>query len=118
MSAPSGCFSIRPLGHNRSFSHDLLFQDARICITEAVRGRVRRGGVNGIAVRGRRRASALVCGTPRLLPVVPLPRAFAVLGPGDPPVLLMVLPFESVERPAPVAADDDPDVPPELCARA
>jgi hypothetical protein len=31
----------------------------------------------------------------------------------------MVLPFESVEPPAPVAADDDPaDVPPELCARA
>jgi len=45
----------------------------------------------------------LVCGAPRLLPVVPLPRAFAVLGPGDPPVPLIVLPFESV--------DPDPTLP-------
>ena len=64
----------------------------------------------------------LVCGAPRLLPVVPLPRAFAVLGPGEPPVPLMVLPFERVDPtdpPAPVDPADDPaDAPPELCARA
>ena len=61
----------------------------------------------------------LVCGAPRLLPVVPLPRAFAVLGPGEPPVPLMVLPFESVEPAAPPAPADDPaDDPLELCARA
>ena len=59
----------------------------------------------------------LVCGAPRLLPVVPLLRAFAVLGPGDPPVPLIVLPFESVD-PDPLAPDDPADVTPELCARA
>ena len=59
----------------------------------------------------------LVCGAPRLLPVVPLPRAFAVFGPGDPPVPLIVLPLESVD-PAPLAPDDLVDVPLELCAEA
>jgi len=41
----------------------------------------------------------LVCGAPRLLPVVPLLRAFAVLGPGDPPVPLIVLPFDLPRMP-------------------
>jgi hypothetical protein len=63
-----------------------------------------------------------VCGAPRLLPVVPRLRAFAVLGPGDPPVPLIVLPFESDDPaapPAPVAPVDEPaEVAPELCARA
>ena len=45
-----------------------------------------------------------VCEVPRLLPVVPFLRAFEVLGPGEPPVPLMVLPFESV----------DPDPPPRM----
>ena len=51
---------------------------------------------------------------PRLSPVVPWLRAFDVLGPGDPPVPLIVLPFESVEPVAPLAPDD----PAEFCAKA
>ena len=59
--------------------------------------------------------ASTVWGAPKFVPVVPLVSAFAVLGPGDPPVPLMVLPFESVDPPAP----DDPAEPPpaELCAR-
>jgi hypothetical protein len=55
-----------------------------------------------------------VRGVPRFAPVVPLVSAFAVLGPGDPPVPLIVVPFESVD-PAPAAPDDPP--PAEVCAR-
>jgi hypothetical protein len=51
--------------------------------------------------------------------VVPWLREFAVLGPGDPPVPLMVLPFESVDPAVPPAPAAPPvDVAPELCARA
>ena len=56
-----------------------------------------------------------VCDVPMLLPFVPFLRALEVLGPGDPPVPLMVLPFDSVDP------DDAPDVPPPddaVCARA
>ena len=57
--------------------------------------------------------AAPVCGTPMLFPVVPWPRAFEVLVPGDPPVPLMVSPFDSVDPPAePVAPADDPAEPP------
>jgi hypothetical protein len=42
-----------------------------------------------------------------------------VLGPGEPPVPLIVLPFESVDPADPPAPADDPaDVPLELCAEA
>jgi len=58
-----------------------------------------------------------VRGAPKFVPVVPLFKAFAVLGPGDPPVPLIVLPFESVD-PAPAAPDDPAEaLPAELCAR-
>jgi hypothetical protein len=64
----------------------------------------------------------LDCGAPMLLPVVLLPRAFAVLGPGEPPVPLMVLPFERVDPADPLApvlpADDPADDAPEPCANA
>ena len=52
-------------------------------------------------------------GVPRLFPVVPWFSALDVLGPGDPPVPLIVLPFESVDPGAPPAPVDDP-VPLEL----
>ena len=57
-----------------------------------------------------------VCGAPILLPEVPLFRAFAVLGPGDPPVPLIELPFESVEPDAPPAPEAAPVAPPEAPA--
>ena len=57
---------------------------------------------------------ALFCGVPRLFPVVPWLRAFEVLGPGDPPVPLIVLRFERVEPVAPLAPVD----PLEFCAKA
>jgi hypothetical protein len=42
-----------------------------------------------------------------------------VVGPSEPPVLLIVLPFESVDPATPPALVDDPaDVPLELCAEA
>jgi hypothetical protein len=46
-------------------------------------------------------------------------RAFDVLDPGDPPVPLIVLPFDSVEPAvAPLAPADDPaELPPETCAK-
>ena len=58
--------------------------------------------------------AAPFCGVPMLFPVVPWLRAFDVLGPGDPPVPLIVPPFESVEPVAPLAPGD----PPEFCAKA
>ena len=45
-------------GHDQFISPDLLFENAGIGITEALRGCVCRGRVNGIAMRGRRGASA------------------------------------------------------------
>lgn len=54
-----------------------------------------------------------LCGDPKLLPVVPCRRAFEVLGPGDPPVPLIVLPFDNVDPDAPDVPDD-----PAVCARA
>jgi hypothetical protein len=52
-------------------------------------------------------------GAPKLLPRLPWRRAFEVLGPGDPPVPLMVLPFDNVDPDVPDVPDD-----PALCARA
>lgn len=57
-------------------------------------------------------------GTPILFPVVPRFSAFDVLGPGAPPVPLIVLPFESVLPEAPLVPADDPPEPLELCATA
>ena len=61
---------------------------------------------------------------PRLFPVVPWFSAFDVLEPGEPPVPLIVLPFESVFPAEPLAAPElaappaaPPELPPELCAR-
>lgn len=61
---------------------------------------------------------------PSLWPVVPWPLALRLLGPGEPPVPLSVVPFESVEPPpepvAPAPPEDEappePPPPPELCA--
>jgi len=55
-------------------------------------------------------------GVPRFVAVVPLLRAFAVFGPGDPPVPLMVLPFESVDPPPPAPGVPAEAPPAELCA--
>jgi hypothetical protein len=60
----------------------------------------------------------LVWVAPRLLPVVPWFRAFAVLEPGVPPVPLMVLPFESVLPDPLVPVEELELVPLELCAPA
>ena len=57
---------------------------------------------------------ARFCGVPMLFPVVPWLRAFDVFGPGDTPVPLIVLPFESVEPAVPLAPVD----PAELWAKA
>jgi hypothetical protein len=61
---------------------------------------------------------------PRLFPVVPWFRALEVLEPGEPPVPLIVLPFESVFPAEPLPAPElaappaaPPELPPELCAR-
>jgi hypothetical protein len=61
---------------------------------------------------------------PRLFPVVPWFRALDVLEPGEPPVPLIVLPFESVFPAEPLPAPElaappaaPPELPPELCAR-
>jgi hypothetical protein len=57
---------------------------------------------------------------PRLFPVVPWLNALDVLFPGEPPVPLIVLPFESVFPVEPLAAPElaaPPELPPELCAR-
>jgi hypothetical protein len=51
-------------------------------------------------------------------PVVPWFRAFEVLGPGDPPVPLIVLPFDSVLPPWPPAPVDEPELLTELWAMA
>jgi hypothetical protein len=51
-----------------------------------------------------------------LLPVVPRFNAFDVFGPGDPPVPLIVFPFESVEPEAPAAPVDPAELPVEVCA--
>ena len=56
-------------------------------------------------------------GAPMLFPVVPRFSAFEVLGPGAPPVPLIVLPFESVPE-APLVPADVPPEPLELCATA
>jgi hypothetical protein len=48
-----------------------------------------------------------------LLPIVPRFNAF---GPGDPPVPLIVLPFESVEPEAPAAPVGPAELPVEVCA--
>src|SRR3954468_9164994 len=64
--------------------------------------------------------AAPVCGTPMLLPVVPRFSASDVFGPGDPPVPLMVVPFERVEpaaAPPPVPVEPAA-LPAELCAKA
>ena len=61
---------------------------------------------------------------PSLWPVVPWPLALRALGPGEPPVPLSVVPFESVVPPvppeplAPAPPEDEvpPEPPPELCA--
>lgn len=61
---------------------------------------------------------------PRLFPVVPWFNASDVLEPGDPPVPLIVLPFESVLPAAPPALElapppaPEPEIPPALCAWA
>ena len=57
-------------------------------------------------------------GTPMLFAVVPRFSAFDVLGPGAPPVPLIVLPFESVVPEVPLVPADDPPEPLELCASA
>lgn len=57
-------------------------------------------------------------GTPILFPVVPRFSAFDVLGPGAPPVPLIVLPFESVFPEVPLVPADVPPEPLELCATA
>jgi hypothetical protein len=61
---------------------------------------------------------------PRLFPVVPWFRALDVFEPGEPPVPLIVLPFESVFPAEPLPAPElaappaaPPELPPELCAR-
>jgi hypothetical protein len=51
-----------------------------------------------------------------LLPVVPRFNAFEVFGPGDPPVPLIVFPFDRVEPAAAPAPVDEPAV--EVCAQA
>jgi hypothetical protein len=58
---------------------------------------------------------------PKLFPVVPWFSALDVLGPGDPPVPLIVLPFDNVfplEPPAPLALEAPLAPPPELCPSA
>ena len=66
-----------------------------------------------------------LCFTPKLFPVVPWFKALEVLEPGDPPVPLSVLPFESVLPTAPPAPLEpaappppDPALPPAPCACA
>lgn len=69
-------------------------------------------------------APGLVGLMPRLFPVVPWFKALDVFEPGEPPVPLMVLPFESVlpAAPAPLLLAAPPalpaEPPPELCAYA
>jgi hypothetical protein len=68
----------------------------------------------------------LVWFAPRLFPVVPWFKALDILGPGEPPVPFMVLPFESVVpagppppvEPAAPELAPPPAPPPELCASA
>jgi hypothetical protein len=73
----------------------------------------------------RTRVSVLVRLLTALFPVVPWFKALDVFGPGEPPVPLIVLPFESVlpaaaPAPLPLAAPPalPPEPPPELCAYA
>jgi hypothetical protein len=60
----------------------------------------------------------LFCDVPMLFPVVPWLSAFEVLGPDDPPVPLIVLPFESVEPAAPPAPVDPAELPAAVWADA
>ena len=84
-------------GHNRSISGDLLLEDAGICISEALRGRVGGGSVNGIAVRGWRGASAACLRYPEDVTGCALGDSIRVLGP-CPPVPLMVLRSKASNR--------------------
>ena len=98
---------------------ELLLEDAGIRISEALRGRVCRGSVNGIAMRGWRGASAACLRYSEVVTGCALAESIrSIRARRAPPVPLIVPPFESVD-PEPLTPADDPvDVPPELCARA
>jgi hypothetical protein len=100
-------------GHHRSFSRNLLPENSRIGVVRLSVALFAAGAsmeLPGDAAAG---PVSAVWGAPKLLPVVPWRRALEVLGPGDPPVPLRVLPFDSVHPDGPEVPDD-----PVLCASA